>query len=193
MQASLGMFFCAHCSSEVDICPADFCVGGEKKKFARGQDDLANLKLVRGLSNEAGYNNCFLNVVIQSLWHLRSFRHDLLALNPEVGSWTSYQLGTAPQPHQTLALQEGAAVRGSACFWCAMPCRSAGNEMDWVIVLCGPASDLSISCHVLLEEQQFCATCLATRSNFSICRLWMGFITLRRECVAHQFLTTARF
>eukprot|EP00884_Botryococcus_braunii_P009363 jgi/Botrbrau1/18428/Bobra.0072s0020.2 len=58
--------------------------GGEKKKVGRGQDVLASLKLVRGLRNEAGFNNCFLNVVIQSLWCLRSFRHDLLALNPEV-------------------------------------------------------------------------------------------------------------
>lgn len=28
----------------------------------------------KGLSNEMGENNCFLNVIIQSLWHIRSFR-----------------------------------------------------------------------------------------------------------------------
>src|SRR3989338_8728197 len=28
----------------------------------------------KGLANPAGSNNCFLNVVIQSLWHLVSFR-----------------------------------------------------------------------------------------------------------------------
>ena len=28
----------------------------------------------KGLENRVGENNCFLNVVIQSLWHLRSFR-----------------------------------------------------------------------------------------------------------------------
>lgn len=28
----------------------------------------------KGLYNSAGVNNCFLNVVIQSLWHLASFR-----------------------------------------------------------------------------------------------------------------------
>ena len=28
----------------------------------------------KGLSNDTGENNCFLNVVIQSLWHLNDFR-----------------------------------------------------------------------------------------------------------------------
>ena len=28
----------------------------------------------KGLVNNRGENNCFLNVVIQSLWHLESFR-----------------------------------------------------------------------------------------------------------------------
>eukprot|EP01104_Vermistella_antarctica_P001461 TRINITY_DN1150_c0_g4_i1.p1 TRINITY_DN1150_c0_g4~~TRINITY_DN1150_c0_g4_i1.p1 ORF type:complete len:130 (+),score=21.17 TRINITY_DN1150_c0_g4_i1:158-547(+) len=28
----------------------------------------------KGLDNEFGENNCFLNVVIQALWHLKSFR-----------------------------------------------------------------------------------------------------------------------
>lgn len=32
----------------------------------------------KGLKNELGRNNCFLNVVIQSLWHLASFRHQFL-------------------------------------------------------------------------------------------------------------------
>ena len=31
----------------------------------------------KGLTN-AGKNNCFLNVVIQSLWHLASFRNEFL-------------------------------------------------------------------------------------------------------------------
>lgn len=46
-------------------------------------EDLARLRLVRGLSNDSGLNNCFLNVVIQALWHLRSFREALLALEPQ--------------------------------------------------------------------------------------------------------------
>ena len=34
-----------------------------------------NLETVdKGLENLFGQNNCFLNVVIQSLWHLKSFR-----------------------------------------------------------------------------------------------------------------------
>ncbi|XP_024367798.1 uncharacterized protein [Physcomitrium patens] len=33
----------------------------------------------KGLRNEIGQYNCFLNVVIQSLWHLRRFREELLA------------------------------------------------------------------------------------------------------------------
>lgn len=28
----------------------------------------------KGLENKTGENNCFLNVVIQSLWHLKRFR-----------------------------------------------------------------------------------------------------------------------
>jgi len=45
--------------------------------------DLKRLRLVRGLSNDSGFNNCFLNVVIQSLWHLRPFREALLGLPPQ--------------------------------------------------------------------------------------------------------------
>ena len=32
----------------------------------------------KGLQNNQGRNNCFLNVVIQSLWHLASFRSEFL-------------------------------------------------------------------------------------------------------------------
>ncbi len=32
----------------------------------------------RGLTSESGQNNCFLNVIIQSLWHLPCFRAALL-------------------------------------------------------------------------------------------------------------------
>ncbi|GFZ17061.1 ubiquitin carboxyl-terminal hydrolase-related protein [Actinidia rufa] len=32
-----------------------------------------------GLKNEVGENNCFLNVIIQTLWHLRWFRGEFLA------------------------------------------------------------------------------------------------------------------
>ena len=33
----------------------------------------------RGLKNSLGKNNCYLNVVIQSLWHLISFRINFLS------------------------------------------------------------------------------------------------------------------
>lgn len=48
------------------------------------QGELHRLRLVRGLLNEAGRNNCFLNVIIQALWHLRCFREALLGLQPQV-------------------------------------------------------------------------------------------------------------
>jgi len=36
-----------------------------------------------GLKNEVGERNCFINVVIQSMWHLRAFRDGFLALQSE--------------------------------------------------------------------------------------------------------------
>jgi len=44
--------------------------------------DLEKLKSVRGLSNSPGVYNCFLNVIIQSLWHLPAFRKSLLSFTP---------------------------------------------------------------------------------------------------------------
>ncbi|GFR52505.1 hypothetical protein Agub_g15080 [Astrephomene gubernaculifera] len=41
------------------------------------------LQLVRGLQNLGGQHNCFLNVTIQSLWHLRSFRDAVLRMDVE--------------------------------------------------------------------------------------------------------------
>lgn len=40
------------------------------------------LRMARGLLNSDGAYNCFVNVVIQSLWHLPSFRGRLLAMSP---------------------------------------------------------------------------------------------------------------
>ena len=39
----------------------------------------------RGLENNKGENNCFLNVIIQSFWHLRSMRLQLLRLQVRHG------------------------------------------------------------------------------------------------------------
>lgn len=47
---------------------------------------LGSQRLVRGLYNQDGNNNCFLNVIIQALWHIRSFRHRLLQLPAAAGS-----------------------------------------------------------------------------------------------------------
>ena len=48
--------------------------------YEHRQDGMRRLQLVRGLSNMFGQYNCFLNVVIQSLWHLSAFRNALLSL-----------------------------------------------------------------------------------------------------------------
>jgi hypothetical protein len=45
--------------------------------------DMRKLKSVRGLSNSPGVYNCFLNVIIQSLWHLLAFRKALLSFTPK--------------------------------------------------------------------------------------------------------------
>lgn len=48
------------------------------------RDEVDILTLVRGLENREGTNNCFLNVVIQALWHLRAFREAFLEIDPQV-------------------------------------------------------------------------------------------------------------
>ncbi|XP_010229142.1 uncharacterized protein LOC100846067 isoform X2 [Brachypodium distachyon] len=70
------------------ITPATVCIEDDSDK--RFQEDLrkavsqslgtSNGKDVHGagLKNAAGEYNCFLNVIIQSLWHLRRFRHEFL-------------------------------------------------------------------------------------------------------------------
>ena len=67
-------------------------MAGDKRKITRAggvtweglQDDFQRLQLVRGLSNEPGHNNCFLNVIVQSLWHLKAFRQKFLEMRPQV-------------------------------------------------------------------------------------------------------------
>jgi hypothetical protein len=49
------------------------------------RDVLTSLRLVRGLRNEDGQYNCFLNVIIQALWHLRTFRQRLLQMPATAG------------------------------------------------------------------------------------------------------------
>lgn len=47
-----------------------------------GVVDVTKLRLTRGLTNAPGLYNCFLNVIIQSLWHLPTVRHSFLKLTP---------------------------------------------------------------------------------------------------------------
>ena len=58
--------------------------GGVQWEGMGDKEGVKRLCLVRGLSNDSGLNNCFLNVVIQCLWHLHSFREALLSLQPQV-------------------------------------------------------------------------------------------------------------
>ena len=44
--------------------------------------DVSKLRSIRGLSNSPGVYNCFLNAIVQSLWHLPAFRRALLAVTP---------------------------------------------------------------------------------------------------------------
>ncbi len=48
----------------------------------QGPPLLAGRRLIRGLRNDEGQYNCFLNVIIQALWHLPSCRARLLAPLP---------------------------------------------------------------------------------------------------------------
>lgn len=55
-----------------------------KQKVDVAKPDMLRLgaSLHRGLENSKGENNCFLNVILQSFWHLRSMRK--LILNAKV-------------------------------------------------------------------------------------------------------------
>jgi hypothetical protein len=63
-------------------------------------DVLRQLQKVRGLRNEDGQNNCFVNVIIQSLWHLESFRYSLLSqpMPPALEPSSRACNGMAPSP-----------------------------------------------------------------------------------------------
>ncbi|KAL8091545.1 uncharacterized protein LOC141692568 isoform X2 [Apium graveolens] len=52
----------------VGVVPSEICIENVNGIGAFG----------RGLKNEVGEYNCFLNVIIQSLWHIRRFREDFL-------------------------------------------------------------------------------------------------------------------
>ncbi|PRP86598.1 hypothetical protein PROFUN_05236 [Planoprotostelium fungivorum] len=43
------------------------------------ENSLMQSVMDKGLTNKSGQNNCFLNVIIQSLWHLRTFRRSFFS------------------------------------------------------------------------------------------------------------------
>ena len=51
--------------------------------YVPNSEHEADIEL-RGIQNKRGENNCFINVVIQSLWHLGSFRHRFLEDEPHI-------------------------------------------------------------------------------------------------------------
>ncbi|KAK9841748.1 hypothetical protein WJX81_000543 [Elliptochloris bilobata] len=107
--------------------------------------DLKRLRLVRGLSNDSGLNNCFLNVVIQSLWHLRPFREALLGLPQQALG----ERGAAPEdlrvlralwdifnvfatPPEAPAVRPASEGRG-ACAHASAEGRDDDVGLDWAV------------------------------------------------------------
>ena len=87
----MGFVFCTHCAlicACITVQKLCCCLSGGKPRIVKRHglvyedrpDGLTRLELVRGLSNMQGQHNCFLNVIIQSLWHLPAFRTALLNL-----------------------------------------------------------------------------------------------------------------
>jgi hypothetical protein len=66
---------------------------------------LAAQRLVRGMRNEGGSYNCFLNVIIQALWHLRSFRQRMLQLPPAAAAAPAATNGPAAAKQGAKGLQ----------------------------------------------------------------------------------------
>ena len=73
--------------------------GGVQWEGMGDKEGVKRLCLVRGLRNDSGLNNCFLNVIIQCLWHLHSFREALLSLQPQAKphSFTTPALPSFPE------------------------------------------------------------------------------------------------
>jgi hypothetical protein len=69
---------CPHRLPTARLTPAHTRPPPPRPHTQGASDALRRLRLVRGLRNAGGEYNCFLNVIIQSLWHLPSFRAALL-------------------------------------------------------------------------------------------------------------------
>lgn len=76
--------------------------------------DLASERLRteghRGLENETGANHCFLNVVIQALWNLQSFRRRLLR-----APWHQHEAHEVDGKYE-----QGISSSSSSCCYCAL-------------------------------------------------------------------------
>jgi hypothetical protein len=66
---------------------------------------LGAQRLVRGMRNEGGSYNCFLNVIIQALWHLRSFRQRMLQLPSTAAAAPAAANGPAAKQQGSKGLQ----------------------------------------------------------------------------------------
>jgi hypothetical protein len=59
---------------ERDVASASLSGGQERRPAPPPSAPSGPIREEKGLTNRAGDNHCFLNVTIQSLWHLTSFR-----------------------------------------------------------------------------------------------------------------------
>ncbi|XP_015067568.1 uncharacterized protein LOC107012282 [Solanum pennellii] len=80
VRQSLDMF---HAHKKLPLLPSS---GNEQKVFPKA-GTLGDVNKIdaygTGLKNEVGEYNCFLNVIIQSLWHIRRFRDEFLRTSSE--------------------------------------------------------------------------------------------------------------
>lgn len=93
--------------------------GGVQWEGMGDKEGVKRLCLVRGLRNDSGLNNCFLNVVIQCLWHLHSFREALLSLQPQVRllpSWVPCQVLSTLCEMRTLLCSLGFQLVHDVCM-----------------------------------------------------------------------------
>ena len=79
------------------------------------------LRLVRGLRNDEGESNCFLNVVVQSLWHLEAFREAVLGFHlDKLAAKAALSQGGQQQPHGSAAAADVAVMRALGSMFRAM-------------------------------------------------------------------------
>jgi hypothetical protein len=132
---------------------------------------LTSLRLVRGLRNEDGQYNCFLNVIIQALWHLRTFRQRLLAMQPPAAAAAAAAAGPGNGPAGGLSadiqvlhalravfqdLAKAPSLPAPAAAAAAAESAAAGDQGSGKAGAAGSSSSASVSgclvCPVVLRE-----------------------------------------